>query len=76
LEISFAYARAKRVQRKLANEDGLELLRFSSLAPDILRDTLSDHEPQRLSIKPLTALDLPASWAGQRPRLGLAEPAK
>ncbi|MDZ4778670.1 MAG: hypothetical protein SGJ19_00280 [Planctomycetia bacterium] len=56
--------------------DARAQLRLALLAPDIQRAILSGHQPQGLSFKALTTLDLPASWAGQRQRLGLAEPAK
>jgi ParB-like chromosome segregation protein Spo0J len=56
--------------------DARALLRLALLAPDIQRAILSGHQPQGLSFKALTALDLPAAWSGQRQRLGLADLAR
>jgi site-specific DNA recombinase len=56
--------------------DARALLRLALLAPDIQKAILSGHQPQGLSFKSLTALDLPASWTAQRQRLGLADLAR
>lgn len=53
--------------------DARALLRLALLAPDIQRAILSGKQPQGLSFKALTALDLPAAWSSQRQRLGLAD---